>query len=177
MVSEEEKMGGNGICRRRVIEYTSCMDFCNLFDLGFTGPKFTWTNKRDLPGLIQGRLDRVWANTNWKACYLEALVKHLTRINSDHCPLLLSLDNPPSGLGDRPFRFQPIWLSHDGFPPIVRDAWDGNQHNVTEAISTFTRKAKSWNRKEFGNIFWKKRNLVARLTGVEKAIARNLGHG
>ena len=28
-------------------------------DLGFMGPKFTWTNKRDLLGLIQGRLDRV----------------------------------------------------------------------------------------------------------------------
>ena len=40
-------MGGNGICRRRVEEYTGCMNYCNLFDLGFTGPKFTWTNKKD----------------------------------------------------------------------------------------------------------------------------------
>ena len=64
VVSGEEKIGGGGgygICRRRVLEYTNCMDYCNFFDLGFTGPKFTWTNKRDFPGLIQGRLDRVWA--------------------------------------------------------------------------------------------------------------------
>lgn len=38
VVSNEEKMGGNGFCRRRVEEYTSCMSCCNLFDLGFTGP-------------------------------------------------------------------------------------------------------------------------------------------
>lgn len=41
MVNGEEKMEGNGICRRRVFEYTNCMDYCHLFDLGFTGPKFT----------------------------------------------------------------------------------------------------------------------------------------
>ena len=52
-------MRGNGVCKRKVEEYTSCMNFCNLIDLGFIGPKFTWTNKKDLPGLIQGRLDRV----------------------------------------------------------------------------------------------------------------------
>ena len=64
VVSGEEKIwggGGYGIFRRRVLEYTNYMDYCNFFDLGFTSPKFTWTNKRDFPGLIQGRLDRVWA--------------------------------------------------------------------------------------------------------------------
>ena len=151
-------MERDGICKMRVLEYTNCMDYCNLFDLGFTGPKFTWTNKRDLPGLIQGRLDRDWANPNWKTCFPKALVKHLVRINSNHCPLLLSLDNPPNSLGERPFRFQLMWLSHEGFPPIVREAWDGNRHNIKDATNTFTRKAKMWNREEFGNIFWEKKS-------------------
>lgn len=122
VVCGDENMGGNGICRRRVEEYTSCMNFYNLIDLGFTRPKFTWTNKRVLPKLIQGRLDRVWANLKWKSCFLEALVKHLAHINHDHCPLLLSLDNPPNRFSKRPFRFQPVWLSHKRFPPIVRGA-------------------------------------------------------
>ena len=88
VVSGEEKIwggGGYGIFRRRVLEYSNYMDYCNLFDLGFTGPKFTWTNKRDFPGLIEGRLDRVWATLDQKACFPEAIVKHLARINSDHC--------------------------------------------------------------------------------------------
>ena len=53
VTKEEEKKGGNGICRTRVFEYTDCMDFCNLLDLGFSGSIFTWTNKRDISGLIQ----------------------------------------------------------------------------------------------------------------------------
>ena len=149
-------MGGNGVCRRRVEEYTSCMNCYNLIDLGFTGAKFTWTNKRDLPSLIQGRLDRVWANPEWKSCFPKAHVKHLARINSDHCPLLLALDSPPIRTGERPFWFQPISLSHKSFPPIICDAWEGNHHNVKSAINTFTPKARNWNIEEFGNIFWKK---------------------
>ena len=88
---EEEKSGGNGICNRRVSEYISCMDFCNLLDLGFSGAKFSWTNWRDLFDLIQQRLDRVWVNSEWKLCFPKAFVSHLARINSDHCLLLLSL--------------------------------------------------------------------------------------
>ena len=112
-------------------------------------------------------------NSEWKYCFPEANVKHQARINSDYCPMLLALDNPPIRTSERPFRFQPIWLSHGSFPPIVRDAWEGNQHNVQNAISIFTGKAREWNRVEFGNIFWKKRNLLARLSGVEKALAHN----
>ena len=38
---EEEKFGGNGICRRRVTEYIGCMDYCNHIDLGFSGTNYT----------------------------------------------------------------------------------------------------------------------------------------
>ena len=102
------------------------------------------------------------------------MVKHLARINSDHCPLLLSLDFLPFSNSVRPFRFQPIWHSHEEFPSVVREAWEGNQHSVCNAIYEFTNKANDWNRDVFGNIFWKKKNLIARMLGAEKALARNL---
>ena len=66
VLTEEEKAGGNPICQRRVRAILDCMNECQMLDLGFSGPKFTWTNKRDLGGLIQCRLDRVWANPDWK---------------------------------------------------------------------------------------------------------------
>ncbi|KAK9983152.1 hypothetical protein SO802_032677 [Lithocarpus litseifolius] len=173
VTKEEEKKGGNGICRRRVYEYTDCMDFCNLLDLGFSGSIFTWTNKRDISGLIQQRLDRVWANSDWKASFPEAMVRHLARINSDHFPLLLSLTPNLGRSGGRPFRFQPIWLSHESFSSIVKDAWEGNHQNINGAIISFIQKAKAWNKDVFGNIFWKKKNLIARILGVENALGRN----
>ena len=94
------------------------------------------------------------------------------RINSDHCPLLLSLAPNLCCSRDHPFRFQLIWLSREGFPSIVKDAWDGNQQNFNNAILSFTQKVKIWNKDVFGNIFWKKKNLIARILSVEKALSR-----
>ena len=58
MASQDEKFGGNPICRRHIQAYTECMDYF--------GPKYTWTNVRGVTNLIQERLDRGWANSNWK---------------------------------------------------------------------------------------------------------------
>nr|POE68956.1 hypothetical protein CFP56_69615 [Quercus suber] len=91
----------------------------------------------------------------------------------DHCPLLLSLLPNLGQRGLRPFRFQPMWLSHDGFPGVVREAWEGNSQDVCFAVENFTRKAKTWNKEVFGDIFWKKRNLTVRLLSAEKALANN----
>ena len=41
VTKEDEKFGGNGICSRKVNAYNECMDFCNLFYLGFSSSKFT----------------------------------------------------------------------------------------------------------------------------------------
>lgn len=95
---EDEKLGGNTICQRRVRAIQECMDACQMLDLGFLGPKFTWSNKRGIDYLMQCRLDRFWANPKWKAHFAEANVTHLARANSDHCPLLLNLNQ---SLGER----------------------------------------------------------------------------
>ncbi|XP_074321418.1 uncharacterized protein LOC141657925 [Silene latifolia] len=54
-----EKLGGCGIKWNRVNLFKSTMNDCNLIDLGFSGPKFTWTNKRRIHPIFE-RLDRVW---------------------------------------------------------------------------------------------------------------------
>ena len=75
-------------------------------------------------------------------CFLEAFVSHLARINLDNCPLLLSMVPNLGQRGVRPFGFQLVWLSHDGFLSIVKEAWEGNRQNVCHAINMFTDKAK-----------------------------------
>ena len=93
-----------------------------MVDLGFSGPIFTWTNRRDVDGLIQTRIDRCWANPSWTLTYPETNVTHLPRISSDHCPLLLSLSRTSGSRAERAFRFEKMWLSHLGFPLIVEKA-------------------------------------------------------
>lgn len=122
VLDDSEKRGGNRVNMTRVSAYRNCMSSCNMIDLGFSGPTFTWTNRRDIGGLIQTRIDRCWANPSWSLAFPEANVTHLPRISSDHCPLLLSLSRACASRMERPFRFEKMWLSHPGFYLIVEKA-------------------------------------------------------
>ena len=138
---EEKKSNRNPICLRRVRAIKECMDACHVMDLGFSGQKFTWSNKRETGDLIQCRLNRYWANPEWKEFFSEANVTHLARVNSDHCPLILNLNPNMGNDSDKPFRFQSIWLNHKDFPTVVREAWTGQDVRLKGAISDFTVKA------------------------------------
>ena len=45
MTSDDEKLGGLPVNRSRIAAFRNCIDICGLIDLGFHGPRFTWTNK------------------------------------------------------------------------------------------------------------------------------------
>lgn len=42
---------------------------------------------------------------------------------------------------------------------------------MPSAIAEFAILARIWNKEVFGNIFWKKKNLMARLLGVQRVLA------
>ncbi|XP_030930737.1 uncharacterized protein LOC115956530 [Quercus lobata] len=130
MLSNDGKLGGRPISLYRANLFKECLDSCNMADLGFNGPRFTWTNKHDIGSLIQERLDRL----------------------------------------SRPFGFQSSWLADDSFPNLVQDAWSNNP-GLYDAIKKFTTKAAEWNRVHFGNIFAKKRRVLARLGGIQRVMA------
>ena len=62
VLNDSEKLKGNRVNMTRATAYCDCMSSCNMLDLGFSGPIYTWTNRRDANGLIQTRIDRCWAN-------------------------------------------------------------------------------------------------------------------
>ncbi|KAK9986163.1 hypothetical protein SO802_031114 [Lithocarpus litseifolius] len=94
----DDKFGGRHININRALEFKDCVDTYNFLDLGFSGPKFTWSNKRQVSNLILERIDRCFVNPVWRILYLEASVTHLPRIFSDHCPVLIELCKPVSNV-------------------------------------------------------------------------------
>ena len=102
--------------------------------------------------------------------YPEALVNHLARTHSDHCPVLLCLDAPSGARLIRLFCFQPMWLSHPTFPDFVSATW-AEDLSLKPNVEKFTRDVISWNKDVFGNIFHKKNRVEARLRGVQASIA------
>ena len=60
-----------------------------LRELHRGGSKYTWTNKQEVP--IQSNIDRVLVSTEWEEKFPLATLTSLTRLGSDHNPLLLHL--------------------------------------------------------------------------------------
>ncbi|KAK9988333.1 hypothetical protein SO802_028572 [Lithocarpus litseifolius] len=170
LLSSEDKLGGRPISLYKANIFKECLDACNMADLGFQGPRYTWTNKHDLCSLIQERLDRFFANPDWCVLYPEAQVTHLPRSSSDHCPVLMELEPQPNIRLNRPFRFHSFWLSDNPFPKIVQNAWS-TESGLYSSIKKFKRDASEWNRVHFGNIFAKKKRILARISGIQRSMA------
>lgn len=65
---------------------------CDLLDLGYIGPQFTWSNRREGKGLISKCLDICIGNLEWCNLYPKATVKHGSVAYSNHLPLILTLE-------------------------------------------------------------------------------------
>ncbi|KAL0290340.1 UNVERIFIED_CONTAM: hypothetical protein Sangu_2578200 [Sesamum angustifolium] len=154
ILSQDEKRGGRPFASASRNSLGDQLDCCNLIDLGFSGPKYTWTNKR--PGLanIQSRIDRGVANADWCLLYPNAFITHLPAIASDHCPLLL-VTHPNNSNRPRPFFFEEMWCRDFSCESVIADTWistvagtlSAKMHNLLRILRGELRK---WNRKTFG---------------------------
>ena len=101
----EDKFGGRSVNVNRSLLFKKCLDRCNMMDIGFVGPCFTWKNRREVQALIQERIDRYFVNPSCCVIYPDARVTHLTWCHSDHCPVLLEMKPRAHYERIRPFRF------------------------------------------------------------------------
>ena len=131
---DEDKFGGRGVSVNRSLAFKDCLDGCNMVDMGFAGPRYTWTNKRDVNNLILERIDRYFMNPDWCVLYPDAKVTHLPRCHSDHCPVLLEAIPNCSQAPNKPFRFQEFWLSDLSFPNIVTKAWSSDRRDRKSVV-------------------------------------------
>ena len=141
-----------------------------MIDIGYSGPRFTWSNHCPLSQLVQERINRVFVNAEWNSLFPEAVVLHLEKTHSDHCPIKLCFEKDGDLRFPKPFRFQPIWLSNPSFPRVVREAWN-NTPSLHQALSIFSSKARNWNRNNFGKLFHRKRRILARLKGIQVSMS------
>jgi endonuclease/exonuclease/phosphatase (EEP) superfamily protein YafD len=72
------------------------------------GSKFTWSNKQENP--VMSMLDRVLMSLSWEKFYKRSSCETLTRVGSDHCPLLVCTDDHRFKQ-QHIFRFEMAWLT------------------------------------------------------------------
>lgn len=101
----------------RAASFGNVPDVCGLLDLNTTGGKFTWHRTQ---GQMAKKLDRGLANLQWRLGFPEAFIEVLYRLHSDHNPLFLRLGGLPLARGQRPFRFEAAWITHNDYYEVVQ---------------------------------------------------------
>ncbi|XP_031131901.1 uncharacterized protein LOC116033288 [Ipomoea triloba] len=161
---------------QRSSEFTDWIHSEGLVDLGFSSPKLTWI-KSNQSDLIKGaRLDRAMCNISWRHRFPEATVTHLPQVSSDHAPILVRTVATELRTTGAPFRFQAAWLTDQRVVEVVRNSWCSNLHFM-DNIPSVTVALSDWNRTVFGNIFHRKKIVLARLEGVQRRYSTNPHRG
>lgn len=140
-----------------------------LLDLGFVGPKYTWTNCKEIWAIIRTIINRDQANADWINIFPETKVVHFPRLNSDHCPILLKT-HPNYNKGMNPCRFEPFWMNHHSFIPLTVKVWQQPTNNLTATIETYKKDLMTWNSKTFENILHEIKRTKARRGGIQEIL-------
>ncbi|XP_062085223.1 uncharacterized protein LOC133791314 [Humulus lupulus] len=109
---------GNG---SELIPFQSCVEFCRLVDVKFSGSYYTWNNKQGGNDRVYAKLDRVLANNSWLENFKEAEVIFFPEGLMDHCPFMVNFGTAP--VTKRSFKFFNFWCNLDGFQRIVFNSW------------------------------------------------------
>lgn len=151
--------------------FLSWINECNLIDLCFIGPRLTW-RMTQWQGMyrVYKRLDRALCNASWRTRFDEAIVMVLPRTNSDHHPLLVRLQGFPVVSVNKPFRFEAALIKHEKFSKFLTSVW---KQNITflQNMGSLSMVLPIWNRNVFGSIHSKKRYLLARINGIQRALS------
>jgi hypothetical protein len=113
-------------------DFRNALDDCYLGDLGFTGPRFTWSNNCHNRTYTQERLDRALANSGWCEMYKSAGVEVMAARASNHHPLLVTFNTHKSRRlrGRRCFKFEASWILDEEYGQIIQKAWDSDGDGV-----------------------------------------------
>lgn len=154
-----EKLGGIPRLQSKMNAFREAIDVCRLFDLGYSGRSFTWTNGQSGRANIQERLDRCLGNLAWTTRFPSHKIEHLTRVHSDHCPIFIDWNYAtiPNRSRRNTFRFEAMWLQDESCKEVIKDAWIANQISPSPAAFKWkmTRIGcilKSWEKENFGHI-------------------------
>ncbi|KAG6717072.1 hypothetical protein I3842_04G079200 [Carya illinoinensis] len=142
---------GNRRMRPAMSEFSECIFELNLVDLPLAGGLYTWANNQ-----TWSRLDRFLISPEWEIHFPEVWQKRLSRLCSDHWPIMLDC----GGIQRRRqhFKFENMWLKSEGFVDRVGQWWSLYQIQGTPSfifagkLKTLKQDLKLWNLQSFGNV-------------------------
>ncbi|XP_065629740.1 uncharacterized protein LOC136067578 [Quercus suber] len=170
----KEKCGGRLVAESSVHCLRDFMVNTSAIDLGFIGPSFTWSNRREGLANKKERLDQCLCDQEWQTLFPKAGVRHMCNSNSDHNPIML--DTPlDSGKWPHPFRFEAMWTKEEGSRRVVEGAWQtwvegSHGFKLAKKLSMTCRDLLWWNKEKFGNTKEKIKYLQNKISLIQQAV-------
>jgi len=137
-----------------------------LIDIPMVGGRSTWSNFH-----AWSKIDRFLPSTKWEEKFPKASQRHLSRLLSDHYPLLLDCGVGRQSRGS--FKFENMWLQAEGFEEQVKRWW-GSYIYEGKPSYVFARKLKAlkvdlkkWNEEVFGNVGVQKKEMKKGLSELD----------
>ena len=137
-------------------EFQQWFDTNNFIHLYTRGASYTWSNGRKGRFSIQRRLDRVIVNPSWIIAASISNVSTLTKLRSDHYPLLFQFNNQHTQHNST-FKFLKVWTEHPDCINIIKQSWNTHitgcpMYVLTQKLKLLKENLKTWNHNTFGNI-------------------------
>uniref|UniRef100_A0A2N9GCH6 Reverse transcriptase domain-containing protein n=1 Tax=Fagus sylvatica TaxID=28930 RepID=A0A2N9GCH6_FAGSY len=172
-----EKLGFRSRAQRLMNNFREALTDCGLSDLGFQGPKFTWSNLQSNENVIFARLDRGVSTREWLRLFPATKVRILPFAPSDHHAVIVdyNFEVTQSIRRKHQFKFQAIWVKREGCEEVVRKAWETPQDGtrmfqLCQKIKGCRMVLTQWNKHEILSLPSKIKGLRAKLSNIDNNI-------
>lgn len=109
--------------------FIEVMSDVNLYDLGWKGDKYTWSNSHIDATFTKERLDSAVANPKWMNIYTEAWVEVMVARTSNYKPLIVHLNMQCQDIASqfrqkkRFFKYEASWALEEDYEVVLKEAW------------------------------------------------------
>jgi exonuclease III len=152
LIYKMEDKNNSNVHRAMMGRFRRFLNDLELREVELLGRKFTWSNEREAPTLVQ--LDRVFTTMDWEGLFPDCLLQSSASLISDHCPLLLGLHDLTQGKSH--FHFESFW-TRSGLPvggtqeEKMEPVW-GSLQRLADKFMRLSRDLQSWSQKRIGHI-------------------------
>lgn len=155
-------------------EFLNWSDSHNLIHLPNRGSDYTWANGRSGAQYTEKRLDRVISNQDMLNTCSSISCSTLTRVRSDHFPLLLEVKFQDIRYISN-FKFLKMWSHHQDCSNFINNVWNkqvfGSPMQIlSQKLKILKGELKTWNKNVFGNIHINVKNSVEKLDAIQEDI-------
>jgi hypothetical protein len=149
LLSQEDKRGlhphPNWLCNG----FRNAVGDCDLTDIQLEGYPYTWVKSIGSPNIIEERLDRAMANSNWLELHPESKLVNIIASHSDHNPILLHTTTAARNWSNYTFRFENGWLKEDDIGEVVEEGWGRSREaDITNKVTRCANKLCRWGRRK-----------------------------